>query len=213
MKNKNVIFYQILCLFFIALSVILLVKQKNHKKEEVMQPVSNQEAVLATIQERKSVRDFVPNKMVSKEDLETIIRAGMAAPSGRDARPWEIIVVDQREKLDNMAERLPYAKMLKEAPVALIICGDTTKSSYWHVDCSAVTENILLAVEAMGLGAVWTATFPYQDRMDVVAENCNLPENIHSLCVIPLGYPKGEYKPKQKFDPAKIHYNQWKNSF
>lgn len=174
-----------------------------------MEPISNKEAVLANIHERKSVRDYIPGKEISKEDLETIVKAGMAAPSGRDARPWEIIVVDQREILDDMGERLPYAKMLKEAPVAIVVCGDTTQSSYWEIDCSAVTENILLAVEALGLGAVWTAAYPYQDRMDVVSENCKLPENIKPLCVIPMGHVKGEYKPKQKYDPSKVHYNQW----
>lgn len=207
MKNRSAIIYQVLCLILIVFSILLLIKQKNVKKEVIMEPISKKEIVLANIHERKSVRNFIPDKMISKEDIETIVKAGMAAPSGRDARPWEIIVVDQREKLDNMADRLPYAKMLKEAPVAIIVCGDSTKSSYWEIDCSAVTENILLAVEALELGAVWTATYPYEDRMNVVVENCALPENIKPLCVIPLGYPRGENKPKVKYDSLKVHYN------
>ena len=94
----------------------------------------------------------------------------MAAPSGKNGQPWDFIVLTRREILDEMAERLPYAKMLREARVAIAVCADRTKSPYWYVDCSAAAENILLAAHALGLGAVWTATYPYRDRMDVVKE-------------------------------------------
>ncbi|MDR0367627.1 MAG: nitroreductase family protein [Bacteroidales bacterium] len=171
--------------------------------------VSTNEAALSVIYNRKSVRNFIADKPIGKEDIDRIIRAGFAAPSGRDSRPWEIVVVDDREVLDGMAEKLPYAKMLAQSPLAMIVCGDTTKSSYWYVDCSAVTENILLAVEALGLGAVWTAAYPYEDRTGVVAEYLHLPDNILPLVVIPMGYPQGEHKPKDKYDPTKIHYNKW----
>ena len=108
-----------------------------------------------------------------------------------------------------MAAALPYAKMLAQAPMAIVVCADTTKSSYWYVDCSAVAENILLAAQALGLGAVWTATYPYADRMDVVAETLALPETIHSLCVIPVGYPADRPAPKDKWKPEKVHRNRW----
>jgi nitroreductase len=171
--------------------------------------VSTKDAALTVINNRKSVRDFIPNKPVSKEDIEKIVRAGMAAPSGKDIRPWEIVVVDNREILDAMAGKLPHAKMLEQSPLAIVVCGDTSKSSYWYLDCSAVTENILLAIEALELGAVWTAAYPYEDRMNVVIENINLPEHILPLCVIPMGYPKGEQTVKDKYDETKIHYNKW----
>ena len=209
MKSKSVIIYQITCILLLILMIILMIRQKPVKKEETMSTISTQEAVLSVIHNRKSVRSFVPDKMISREDIQTIIKAGMAAPSGRDARPWEIIVVDDRQILDAMAENLPYAKMLAQAPLALIVCGDSVKSSYWYVDCSAVTENILLATEALGLGAVWTAAYPYLDRMKVVMQNVKLPENVLPLCVIPMGYPQGEHQPKDKYDESKIHYNTW----
>ena len=138
-----------------------------------------------------------------------ILKAGMAAPSGKDVRPWELIVIDDREVLDSMAAVLPYAKMLKEAPMAIVVCGDTTKSSYWYLDCSAATQNVLLAAEALGLGAVWTAAYPYEDRIDVVRQNTGLPENIVPLCVIPIGYPDGPQKAKDKFDPQRVHRNKY----
>ena len=133
----------------------------------------------------------------------------MAAPSGKDMRPWEFIVVDDRATLDSMAVALPYAKMLKNAPVAIIVCGNVERSSYWYLDCSAATQNILLAAEALGLGAVWTATYPYPDRMEVVRECVGLPDQIKSLCVIPIGYPAMPHQPKDKWDETRIHYNKW----
>lgn len=211
MKNKNLLIYQIACLLLIIFVIVLLLRPQIKKEEENMNSISVKEAALSVIQNRKSVRDFITEKPVSQDDIRTIIQAGMAAPSGRDARPWQIVVVDDRTILDNMASGLPYAKMLAEAPLAIVVCGDTTQSSYWYVDCSAVTENILLAVEALGLGAVWTAAYPYKERMDVVSRNIGLPAHIKALCVIPLGYPSKDYKPKDKYDESKIHYNKWQS--
>lgn len=93
-----------------------------------------------------------------------------------------------------MAAKLPYAKMLTGAPLAIVVCGDTTRSSYWYLDCSAATQNVLLAAEAQDLSSV-AAAYPYEDRIDVVRQNTGLPEHIVPLCVIPIGYPDG---PQQK---------------
>ena len=107
------------------------------------------------------------------------------------------------------AQDFPYAKMLTQARNAIIVCGDSARSFYWYLDCSAAAQNILLAAESMGLGAVWTAAYPYEDRMEVVRKYPPLPENILPLCVIPFGYPATKEQPKQKYDEKKIHYNQY----
>ena len=99
--------------------------------------------------------------------------------------------------------------MLNKAPMAIIVCGDSIRSSYWYLDCSAVSENILLAAESLGLGAVWTAAYPYEDRISTVRKYTNIPENIIPLCVIPVGYPNGTQSPKNKFDEKKIHYEKF----
>ena len=72
---------------------------------------SDTEAVLQNILQRKSVRSYRSDMPVEKEKVENLLRAGMAAPSGKDKRPWEFIVVDERELLDSLAAHLPYAKM------------------------------------------------------------------------------------------------------
>lgn len=77
------------------------------------------------------------------------------------------------------------------------------------MDCSAATENLLLAAEAMGLGAVWTGVYPYEERLEAVKKAFNLPENIIPLNMVPIGYPKGEQNPKDKYKPDNIHYNGW----
>lgn len=163
---------------------------------------------IETILSRKSVRDYT-NRPVEQEKVDLLLRAGMAAPSGRDLRPWELVVVNDRGVLDSLASALPYAKMLAKAPMAMIVCGDTTRSSYWYLDCSAAAENILLTAEALGLGAVWTAAYPYRDRMAAVAGCTGLPAQVLPLTVIPIGYPQGVHTPKDKFDTTRIHYNKW----
>ena len=172
------------------------------------QTESTGNTVLENILSRKSVRDFI-GKKVENEKITILLKAGMAAPSGRDLRPWELIVIQNRSTLDSMAAELPYAKMLNKAPMAIIVCGDSIRSSYWYLDCSAVSENILLAAESIGLGAVWTAAYPYEDRISTVRKYTNIPENIIPLCVIPVGYPNGTQSPKNKFDEKKIHYEKF----
>ena len=88
-------------------------------------------------------------------------------------------------------------------------CGNQEKSSYWYLDCSAAAQNILLAAEALGLGGVWTAAYPYDDRMQAVKEAVGLPDDVLPLNVIPIGYPDGEQKVKDKYDTSKVHFNGW----
>ena len=189
------------------IALIGLVMMASCKEENGDKKIQTQDAI-ENILSRKSVRKYLP-KPVEKEKVQLLLKAGMAAPSGKDTRPWEFVVVTDRVALDSMAAALPYAKMLKEAPMAIVVCGDTTKSSYWYLDCSAATQNVLLAAEALGLGAVWTAAYPYEDRMNVVKQYTVLPDHIKPLCVIPVGYPAMPHSPKDKWDESKIHQDKF----
>ncbi|MDR2293300.1 MAG: nitroreductase family protein [Prevotellaceae bacterium] len=170
---------------------------------------SSVEIILENIANRKSVRDYIEGKQIESEKIEKLLRAGMAAPTGKNTQPWEFIVISERTILDSLAANLPYAKMLQQATLAIIVCADTSKSEYWYVDCAAATENILLAAEAMELGAVWTASYPYENRMSAVKKVTQHPDNIQSLCVIPIGYPSMKESPKDKWKPEKIHKEKW----
>jgi nitroreductase len=211
-----------LTLIFLVFSIFAgcCCKKGEEKMEKAVQPVIQSEEkcgrdALEVIFERKSVRNYKTDP-VKKEDLETIVKAGMAAPTARDRRPWEFIVIDDRELLDKLAQALPYAKMAKQASAGIIVAGDlnkqngTKESPYWIMDCSAAIQNVLLAVEHLGLGAVWTAVYPNQDRIDAVkALFPEMPENIIPLAFIPVGVPQGTDKPKDKYNPAQIRWNKW----
>lgn len=185
--------------------------QQQLTKED---PESNTPSTLKIIHQRKSVRDYTA-KEVSKEQLETLVKAGMAAPTARNLQPWAFVVITERAVLDEMANQLPYCKMLLKAPAAIVVCGDLQKAAtdvdqhFWVQDCSAATQNILLAAESVGLGAVWTAAFPYQDRMDIVIKALDLPEHVLPLNVIPIGYPATNEQPKDKWNPENLHWEKW----
>lgn len=174
-----------------------------------------EENICKAIFERKSVRNF-NDKKITKEQLEMLVKAGMAAPSAMNKQPWAFVVVDDRNTLDLLADKLPYAKMLFQASAAIIVCGDMQKAledwqqEYWIQDCSAASMNILLAAEAMGLGSVWTGLYPAKGRVAIVKEVLNLPDHIIPLNVLPLGYPSINEAPKNKYNPDNVHWNSWK---
>lgn len=170
----------------------------------------NSQAVLENIFARKSVRAYTKED-VTPEQVETILKAAMAAPSGMNAQPWRFVVVRNQETKDKLAKG--FNKMIAKAPVAIVVCGETQRhgrpNGNWTADCAAATENLLLAVEALGLGAVWTACYPYDDRMDPAIEALGLPEDVKPYCIVPIGHPSGKDKPKDKWKPENIHYDKW----
>lgn len=137
---------------------------------------------LNTIYTRRSVRSFT-GEPVSKDDLIKLLRAAMSAPTAVNIQPWSFIVVTDRKTLDKLCDNLPYAKMLGKAGAAILVCGIPDKDEvyskdYWVMDCSAATENILLAAHALGLGSVWTAVYVDMDRVKTVRALLNIPDNI-----------------------------------
>lgn len=181
------------------------------------------EIVLANILSRKSVRSYTDQKLTT-EQIETLLRAGMAAPSGMNIQPWSFVVLQDPSRYetvfgpDNFNNRI-YA----QSAAVIVVCADTTvtrrpreggdpvtvPNGIWRDDAGAVTENILLAAESMGLGAVWTACYPYKDRYMPVKTALELPATVVPYAVVPVGYPAGDDQPKDKWDPARIHYEKW----
>lgn len=161
---------------------------------------------------RKSIRHF-SDTPVDNDKVNIILKAAMAAPSARNIQPWLFYVITNREIMDRLAAELPYAKMLSSAPIAFVVAGDTQKGNpseeqwlNWAMDCAAATQNLLLAIEALELGAVWTAVYPYKSRVEVVNKALSLPEHIIPLNVIPAGYPLRIEEPKDKWDPEKVKW-------
>ena len=165
-----------------------------------------QPSALDVIASRYSVRNYTGEK-VTEAQLETLLRAGMAAPSGMNQQPWRFVVVDDAEIMDSMT---PWgADTWKAAGTVIVVCGKTTmgenndENPLWQADCAAVTENI----KAMGLGAVWNACFPF--FQDQTRAALGMPEDVIPYSIVPIGMEQGSEQPKDKWDPSKIHRNKW----
>jgi nitroreductase len=167
--------------------------------------------VYECILSRASVRAY-QTKDVDDESIEKLLRAGMAAPSAIDKRPWHFIVVKDKEMLKQIAEKTPNARMAANAPLAIVVCGDMSKAAegnnkeFWIQDVSAATENILLAAHSMGLGAVWTGTWPSAERVATVSQMFDCPEHIIPFATIVIGYPEGQTPAKDKWDEMNVSY-------
>ena len=173
--------------------------------------VDSGKAVLDNIFARKSVRSYTADD-VSPQQVETILKAAMAAPSGMNLQPWRFVVVREQATKDKLAGG--FNKMIAKAPVVIIVCGNTigprdSENHNWTADCAAATENLLLATEALGLGAVWTACYPYDERMNATIEALGLPADVKPYCIVPIGHPAGDEQPKDKWKPENIHYEKW----
>ena len=160
---------------------------------------------------RRSIRKYT-KEQVSDELIESLLRAGMAAPSARNRQPWHFVVIDARKILDEIPKFHTYSHMLKEASHAIVVCGDVSpqgSEDYWVQDCSAATQNILLMATELRLGSVWLGVYPNKDRVRGLKDLLSLPEHIMPLCIISIGYPAETKEPIDRFDAAKIHKNRW----
>jgi len=167
----------------------------------------------SVIHSRKSVKSFT-GATVSAENLDKIIRAGMAAPTAVNKQPWSFVIVTDRKKMDELAAGLPNARGIDKAGAVIIVCTEPEKANlqskdFAIIDASLASENILLATEAMGLGGHWTASYPYEDKMKHVRTVLGIPANVIPLNVILVGVPTGEDKPKDKYQKDKIHWGKW----
>ena len=152
------------------------------------------------------------NREIDKETLETIVKAGMAAPTAVNSQPWRVVVTTDKDLQKRLAEGLPYAKMAEEAGAVLTVLGEISNGitkNYWVQDCCAMTENMLLAIHCLGLGAVWTGVYPDEEKEETVRKILEIPSKIRVLAVIPLGVPKDKGKVKNKWDAKKIHWQKW----
>ncbi|MBO7610140.1 MAG: nitroreductase family protein [Muribaculaceae bacterium] len=169
-----------------------------------------QQAAYQNIMTRTSIRSW-KDKAVEQDKVEMLVRAGMAAPTAVNRQPWHFVVLIKRESIDLLATGRGGG-MVRKAPLAIVVCGDMNKAlegpaqEFWVQDASAATENILLAANALGLGAVWTGAYPITERVNGIKEALGLSENLVPLCVILIGYPNENPEPKDKWKPENVTY-------
>lgn len=218
MKIKPSVFLNVVLAAGLAVVSAHLVASKKTSSEQSADQSSDSDqssdVVYQNIMSRSSVRSYA-DRPIEKEKINKLLHAGMAAPSAMNRQPWHFIVVDDRALLDSIASATPNAGMAKNAPLAIVVCGNKDKFAeghareMWSQDASAATENILLQAHAMGLGAVWTGTFPDENRMAKVSSLLNLPDNLMPFSTIVVGYPDGDAMPKDKWNEENVSYNKF----
>ncbi len=160
---------------------------------------------------RRSIRIYRDEPLPDLVIYE-LLRTGMAAPSAGNEQPWHFVVIKDKGTLQRITEIHPYSQMLKEAPVAVLVCGDLIlekHKGFWAQDCSAATENILIAARAKELGAVWLGIYPRENRVKGLRKLLDIPDNIVPFSLIPIGYPAEDKGREDRFNEDRIHLEKW----
>jgi nitroreductase len=168
---------------------------------------------MEAIMSRRSIRRFTDRTPPDRE-VKLLLEAAMQAPSANNHQPWYFVVIDERRLLDAVPAFHPYAGMLPGAPLAVMVCGDSEavdKFGYLIQDCSAATENLLLAAHARGLGAVWLGIYPREERMAGMKELLGLPGTILPFALIALGYPAEQKPAQRRYKGERVFRNAWGN--
>jgi nitroreductase len=164
------------------------------------------------IYKRRSIRRFTGEK-VPEEAITEFIKAGMNAPSASNQQPWRFVIIDDRRLLNEIPSFHPYSQMLREAPVAILVCGDMDLSKhgeFWIQDCSAAVENMLLEIVDRGYGGVWLGVYSRDERVEGMRKLLRLPERIVPFALVALGRPAEEKPRKNEFNKDRISHNIWR---
>ncbi|MBZ4643074.1 MAG: nitroreductase [Deferribacteraceae bacterium] len=167
--------------------------------------------VITAIKTRRSIRSFKPTP-VEKEKVNELLKLAMCAPSAGNQQPWHFIVVDDTGIKNKIADMHPYAKMLYDAPLGIIVLADTTLEKYkgyWVQDCSAAIMNILTGAPALNLQTVWCGIYPTEERVKEFKDFFDLPDNIIPLGLVIVGYSDKKGFEVDRFKPERIHYNKF----
>ena len=166
---------------------------------------------LTAILTRRSIRKYQA-KPDPEELVQQLLAAAASAPSAGNERPWHFIVVDDRRILDAIPEFHEHADMLREAPLAIVVCGDERQEQhkgFWVQDCSAATQNVLLAAHAEGLGTVWLGVYPREQRVREMRRLLGLPQEVTPLAIVAVGYPAETVEGSHSLDESRVHRNKW----
>jgi nitroreductase len=167
------------------------------------------ENMLDLMYARRSIREYT-DESVTDEQIEAMLKAAMAAPSAQNLQPWHFVVVHKRKTLDKLAEIHKYAYMLKQAPLAIVVCGDEKISKrHWVEDTCTATQNLLLAATALGLGGVWISLYPKKKYQKSIREILDIPEHVGVLCILALGHPAEKKKARTQYNSDLIHQDRW----
>lgn len=202
----------LLAIALVVVSVRLSALSSTEKED----PQSASDAMIECIMTRTSVRSYT-DRQVDDSTINKILRAGMAAPTAANQQPWYFVVVTEQNLKDSITSTFEFTKMVSGCSFAVVVCGDMDNlfkgdipdGGFWVEDCSAASENMLLAAHALGVGGVWCGIYPLKDREAELRQILKLPSNLTPLNVMAFGYPSQPVPPKDKWTPSKIHYNSF----
>ncbi len=166
---------------------------------------------MSDIRGRRSVRKYTGEE-VTEEQVVELLKGAMSAPSAANQQPWRFVVIRSQEQRDRIPAFHPHASMAPSASVVIAVCGDLSElriAERWVQDCSAATQNLLLAAHDMGLGAVWLGVYPTEDRVEGVRRLLGLPEHIMPLAMVAIGHPAEHPPAADRFEPGYVHYDRW----
>lgn len=166
---------------------------------------------MSLIMKRNSVRNFL-DKPVPKELVIKLLESGMQAPSANNQQPWEFIVVDDRDIINELIKATVGSRPLNTATLCIIpMIKPGDKSPLFNVqDLSAATENILLEATNLGLGGVWIGVYPHEERCSHIEKVLNITGDIRPFCMIAIGYPQNMRPIVKRYDESRVHYNKWR---
>ncbi len=160
---------------------------------------------------RRSIRKYT-DEPVNDDEVRKLLDAAMAAPSAGNQQPWHFVVVRDRELREKVPEVHPYAPMVPEAPVAILVCGDPTlekHKGFWVQDCSAAVENLLVEAAGLGLGTVWLGIHPVEERVADFRRLFGLPDHVVPLALVAVGRPAEKKPPADRYDESRVHHDRW----
>lgn len=177
--------------------------------------------MMELLRKRRSIRAFTPEP-VAPETVALLVEALLRSPSSRGKNPWEFVVVDDKELLEQLSRSKEHgSQFLKNAPLAIVVCADSTQSDVWVEDCSIAAIIVQMAALSLGLGSCWAQMRNRNHDDDRSAEEyirdlLGLPEQFVVECIVGIGHPGEDKKPVPasglQYDKVKLnsHSRGWK---
>jgi len=160
---------------------------------------------------RRSIRKYTAEP-IPASIIHDLIEAAVSAPSAGNEQPWQFILLTKRDILNEIPLFHPHASFVKDVQQAILVCGDLSREifeGYWMIDCSAATQNLLLAAHAKGLGACWVGIYPRQERIKKLKELLQVPDHIIPFAFVALGFPAEEKQREERYDEERVHVDTW----